>query len=603
MLPGDLIRRIFRELLLALDAAHQAGLIHRDVKSSNILLDGQGLRESGIQGLGAAGSAAAAMAPLNPSIPHSLNPSVKLADFGLARMRSAQTRVTLDGSVLGTPEYMSPEQARGEGDIDHRTDLYSAGVVLYEMLTGQTPFHCETATATIRRILDEEPPDPRKLDKRIDPALASLALRLMAKRPDDRFASASEALAALDRGHRVSSRRGRRRAYRRFLGVAITLAVVILLVWFARHPTGQAKRQPAPTPVHITRIEAAPAEGDIRVWYADDTEPRRLLWLRELGYRGRITGAAAVATLSDGRQVIAVGCEEPLDDAGSTVVAFDVSARELWRWAPKPEWEWPDVPAARYWVPLHLATGDIDGAPGDEFVFSANHPDLYPARLSPLDAATGVVQSTLWHFGHLDRVVILDKYFDDHRAAILAWGQNNKLDGFDDGLLPGETRFASWDIVCAAMIVHPDQMAGLAPPPVGAQRAADHGWFGLEPAPICAYAFLDRAIEDKDAHVPKADPHTLVWDWRETVPGAFCAGIDAIRTRVSLPGAHLAALLSIPQQDADRVYAATLQLDSHLELLDIAEPPTAARAKLGTDKAFWDKYWQVIMRDGEYVEK
>ena len=129
-LPPETIRNVFRQLLSALDAAHTAGLIHRDVKSSNILLEQRsGTPDQGLE---------VAKAPARPtpsclraSVPSCL-PSVKLADFGLARMRGSQTQLTLADSILGTPEYMSPEQARGDADLDHHTDLYSAGVVLYD---------------------------------------------------------------------------------------------------------------------------------------------------------------------------------------------------------------------------------------------------------------------------------------------------------------------------------------------------------------------------------------------------------------------------------------------------------------------------------------
>ncbi len=136
-------RKVFRQILSGLQAAHDAGLIHRDIKSSNILLEGP-------------------------------DHQVKIADFGLARMAAPQTRLTIGDSALGTPEYMSPEQARGEANLDHRSDLYSAGVVLYEMLTGKTPFNASTPPVVIHQILHLDPPDPQSVNASADPQLTSI---------------------------------------------------------------------------------------------------------------------------------------------------------------------------------------------------------------------------------------------------------------------------------------------------------------------------------------------------------------------------------------------------------------------------------------------
>ena len=178
-LPVERTRAIFRQILLGLEAAHEAGLIHRDIKSSNVLLSED-------------------------------EEHAKIADFGLALISSTQTRLTVGDSVLGTPEYMSPEQTRGEESLDHRTDLYSAGVVLYEMLTGRTPFKADSPSAVIHRIQNDAPLDPRRAPIPADTPLASLAIRLMAKLPEDRLPSASDIMAALESGRPVRSCRSRK---------------------------------------------------------------------------------------------------------------------------------------------------------------------------------------------------------------------------------------------------------------------------------------------------------------------------------------------------------------------------------------------------------
>ncbi len=119
----------------ALAAAHAAGLIHRDVKPSNIMID-------------------------------NLTHRAKILDFGLARMPEAGIRVTQEGIVAGTPTYMSPEQIRGSAPMDGRADVYGLGVTLYEALTGDVPFR-GTPSAVLHQVLEDEPQPPRRLNDRI----------------------------------------------------------------------------------------------------------------------------------------------------------------------------------------------------------------------------------------------------------------------------------------------------------------------------------------------------------------------------------------------------------------------------------------------------
>ena len=147
----------------ALDAAHRAGLVHRDVKPANVLLCGDG--------------------------------RVKVADFGIAKAM-AEADLTQPGLMVGTARYLAPEQVRGE-PVDPRTDLYSLGIVLYEMLCGRAPFSGDSDAATALARLQRDPLRPRQVRPGIPRSLEVVVLKAMAREPDDRYATASDLRAAL----------------------------------------------------------------------------------------------------------------------------------------------------------------------------------------------------------------------------------------------------------------------------------------------------------------------------------------------------------------------------------------------------------------------
>ena len=159
------VLRYMRPLAQALDYAHASGIIHRDLKPANVLL--------------------------------SEDDRPILADFGLARMLESAVRFTQANQALGTPEYMAPEQAMG-ADADHRSDLYAVGILLYQMILGQTPFKADTPAATLMAHVHRPLPLPSTINPNIDPNVEALLLKALAKDPEDRYQSTTEMIHALE---------------------------------------------------------------------------------------------------------------------------------------------------------------------------------------------------------------------------------------------------------------------------------------------------------------------------------------------------------------------------------------------------------------------
>jgi len=161
--PMKEVVRIMAEMLDALDHAHAQGVVHRDMKPANIIL-----LENG---------------------------KVKIADFGIARLEASE--LTQTGMILGTPSYMSPEQFMGQ-PLDGRSDLFSCGVILYQLLTGEKPFTGESTTTIMYKVLREEPVPPSELNLSLEPALDAVVKKALAKAPAQRFQSGREFAQALE---------------------------------------------------------------------------------------------------------------------------------------------------------------------------------------------------------------------------------------------------------------------------------------------------------------------------------------------------------------------------------------------------------------------
>jgi serine/threonine-protein kinase len=165
-MPSRAAVGISRQICRGLQAAHEQGIIHRDIKPQNVLIDAKG--------------------------------EVKLMDFGIARMAETPEAMTQAGLIVGTPHYMSPEQVQGS-QLDSRSDVYSMGVLIYEMLAGRRPFESSSLTGVLTAHITEAPKPPIDLRADIGREINAIVLRCLAKNPRDRYADAGALLADLDR--------------------------------------------------------------------------------------------------------------------------------------------------------------------------------------------------------------------------------------------------------------------------------------------------------------------------------------------------------------------------------------------------------------------
>jgi eukaryotic-like serine/threonine-protein kinase len=211
MQPHEAVE-VTRQVLDAAEFAHQSGIVHRDLKPLNVLIDREG--------------------------------RTRVTDFGIAR--AGESEITQTGSVMGTAQYLSPEQAQGM-EVTAAADIYSIGVMLFEMLTGRVPFEGDNAVAIAMKQVSEQPPPPSAINPAVSPSLDAVVLRALAKDPANRFASAAEMRAALDAaeadpvgGFRATERFGavappeEEERNRKWLWIALAALAVLLaalLIW------------------------------------------------------------------------------------------------------------------------------------------------------------------------------------------------------------------------------------------------------------------------------------------------------------------------------------------------------------------------------------
>ena len=239
-LPFDQVRRVAHQIAEAVGRAHRAGIVHRDLKPRNIMVTRDGL--------------------------------VKVLDFGLAKITQAgdsdnaatQAALTRSGTTVGTLGYMSPEQALGDA-VDARSDVFSFGVILYEMLTGRLPFSGKTMSEVLRQLHFAEPPSVQSLRDDVPPSLRSVVTKALQKKPEARFSDMSEVAGTLD-GARTDAMTtvveapapAASRSERRLPRVAVAAFVIVLIAGLATVAVRRSRPRAPVAPVATSTPSPAP---------------------------------------------------------------------------------------------------------------------------------------------------------------------------------------------------------------------------------------------------------------------------------------------------------------------------------------------------------
>ncbi|MBK8597819.1 MAG: serine/threonine protein kinase [Holophagales bacterium] len=363
------------EVLHALADLHRLGIVHRDVKPGNILIAATG--------------------------------EVKLADFGLARhWEGAETRVTEPEGLVGTVEYLSPEQALGDL-LDARSDLYSFGVVLFEMLAGKVPLRGDSAIGTIVAHIRQEPPDVRKVRPKAPTWLAGVVARLLAKDRERRYTTADDVLA--DLGAR-RARRAPRRLSRRFVlgGAAAFLAALILLALVPVFPWNQPRLSRL-VPDGAGGVQALDGEG-------------RLLWRRPDAESGR---SVALVRLAEGRTA-AVAVRGGLTEPKKALEILDPSTGRTLSEMPLPDPADTFAGFANTYIPGAVLAFDVEGDGVDEVAVTLANSPLFPSATYVCDLANRRVLAAFHGSGHHYAAAAADVDGDGRKELVLA-GYNNRM--------------------------------------------------------------------------------------------------------------------------------------------------------------------------------
>jgi serine/threonine-protein kinase len=375
-LPIGEVIAIAEQVLDVLGFLAAQRIVHRDVKPSNLLLDAEG--------------------------------RVRLADLGLIRPLADDADLTRTATTVGTPGYMSPEQLKGE-ELTPASDLYSLGITLYQLLTARAPFGGRSAFEVADRHLRAAPPSPRKLRPDCPPWLDRFVLRLLQKRPADRFRDAAAAREALLRRRLLVSPRFRRRAAAATLAVAAVAAGTIAAMHMQRRE-----------PVAVRVIGADAIVNDSR---------GRELWRRPIS--PETTSPSVIADLLGDRRpevVLAVNERDADRQPRSRIAVFDAAGAEVTSFAPLVETlarSYPDFASSAN-TPV-LAAPDLDGDGRAELVWTALHGLWYPSEFGVWSPHRSLQPGpVLANSGHLREPVAAD-LDGDGKSELVAVGLNNPM--------------------------------------------------------------------------------------------------------------------------------------------------------------------------------
>ncbi|MBM4062072.1 MAG: serine/threonine protein kinase [Planctomycetes bacterium] len=446
MFPEEYVLRCGQQIAQALDHAYQRGVIHRDVKPGNVLIDEQG--------------------------------NVKLTDMGLAK-GPADLTLTRDGATVGTPQYISPEQARNPQDVDVRSDLYSLGATLYHMATGAPPFHGDTMAELITKVLHAAPAPPNEVNPELSSGMSLVLRKLLAKDLRVRYQTPRELLDDFERlrqalppqvdAERLSQGETDRRPgvlLRALLTVVVALALGAA-VWIGTQFRGDPAAPPAPLPFLVE------LDDDLRELPAPG---RRLLHLRAAR---AAAPAGAELELARRERAAQAQAQAAVDEVAAAL--RDRGWRELLAWLRDPA-VWPD----RSLVAQQR---------------------VHPA----LEAATGLLPSQLAEVVRVDRI---DALWPELEAELRARDDEllRRFEGHLEGALPAQVEellraanFAAADRLWANALQWFD---GVRAPPLErlgeatalrARQQRDHGWQRARPAMDAAETLVADALRNQAA--------------------------------------------------------------------------------------------------------